>query len=473
MKLIGREKEQYIFNNAMQSSKSEMVTVIGRRRVGKTFLIRKYFEKDIAFEFTGIYNGTLAEHINRFTKAYTTYFKNAPKGKLKNWFDVFDHIEIAIDKIKRTKKKVIFLDELPWMGGSNSQFIKALSAFWNSWASKREDIVLVISGSSTSWMVKKIFNDKGGLHNRTTQRIQLKPFTLKETEQFLQYKKCTLQQAAIADIYMCLGGIPYYLEYIQPNESVAQIIEKLFFRKTANLQAEFEELFFSQFLNPEFLVTIVTFLAKHHYGLNRNQLLKLIKRNSGGNFTKALADLEHCGFISSYISYNKINKDKIYKLTDSFTLFYLRYVSTKNKLTQWKKIIETPSYKSWTGFAFENLCLQNTLQIEKALKIDGINTRISSWQHKGSDEMKGAQIDLLIDRDDKIINVCEIKYYNTKLVINKEFMDKLETKIGSFQFFSQTSKNIFPVLICPFGVHQNKYIDAFTQSIVTLKDLFQ
>jgi uncharacterized protein len=473
MKLIGREEEQKIFDIAMQSTKSEMVAVIGRRRVGKTFLIRKSFEKDILFEFTGIYNGTLAEHIHRFTKAYTTYFKNVPKGKLKNWFDVFDHIELAITKIKRIKKKVIFLDELPWMGGSNSQFIKALSAFWNSWASKREDIVLVISGSSTSWMVKKIFNDKGGLHNRTTQRIQLKPFTLKETEDFLKYKKCTLQQGAIADVYMCLGGIPYYLEYIQPNESVEQVIDKLFFRKTANLQAEFEELFYAQFLNAEFLVALVTILAKHHYGLSRNQLLKLIKLESGGNFTKVLTDLENCGFITSYISFDKVNKDKIFKLTDHFTLFYLKYVTGNNKHTQWKKILQTPSYKSWSGFAFENLCLQHTPQIEKALKIDGINTRISAWQHKGTDEMKGAQIDLLIDRDDKIINVCEIKYYNTKLIITKEFMEKLETKIGIFQFFTQTTKSIFPVLICPFGVHQNKYTETFSQSIVTLKDLFQ
>jgi uncharacterized protein len=474
MKLIGREEEQYIFNNAMQSSKSEMVAVIGRRRVGKTFLIRKYFEKDIAFEFTGIYNGTLAEHINRFTKAYTTYFRNAPKGKLKNWFDVFDHIELAINKIKRVKKKVIFLDELPWMGGSNSQFIKALSAFWNSWASKREDIVLVISGSSTSWMVKKIFNDKGGLHNRTTQRIQLKPFTLKETEQFLKYKKCTLQQGAITDVYMCLGGIPYYLEYIQPNESVAQVIDKLFFRKTANLQAEFEELFYAQFLNAEFLVALVTILAKHHYGLSRNQLLKLIKLDSGGNFSKALSDLENCGFITSYISYDKVNKDKIYKLTDNFTLFYLKYVTGNTKQhNQWKKILQTPSYKSWSGFAFENLCLQHTLQIEQALKIDGINTRISAWHHIGSDEMKGAQIDLLIDRDDKIINICEIKYYSSKVIITKDLMDKLEAKIASFQFFTETTKSIFPVLICPFGIHHNKYADTFLQSIVTLKHLFQ
>ncbi len=473
MKLIGREEEQKIFSNAMQSSKSEMIAVIGRRRVGKTFLIRKSFEKEIVLEFTGIYNGTLAEHINRFEKAYTTYLKKAPKQKLKNWFNIFDIIESAVSKIKSNKKKVIFLDEVPWMGGSNSQFIKALSSFWNSWASKREDIVLVISGSSTSWMVKKIFNDKGGLYNRTTQRIQLKPFTLKETAHFLKYKKCTLQQNAIADVYMGLGGIPYYLEFIQPNESIAQIIDKLFFRKTASLKQEFEELFYSQFINAPFLVTIITILAKHTYGLSRNQLLKLIKLDSGGNFTKALSDLENCGFITAYLPFNKKLKDKIFKLTDCFTLFYLKFIGGANKYTQWKQIYNTPSYKSWSGFAFENLCMLHTPQIEQALKIDGINTRVSSWRHTGSDEMTGAQIDLLIDRDDKIINICEIKYYNSKLIISKDFLEKIENKIAAFQFFTETTKSIFPVIISPQGLHSNKYSTIFLQNIITLHHLFQ
>ena len=473
MKLVGREDEQEIFTKAMTSLKSEMIAVIGRRRVGKTFLIRKYFEKDIVFEFTGLYKGTLTEHTRQFTKAYTKYFKSKDVIQPKNWFDIFDLLETAVEKINRKKKKVIFLDELPWMGGSNSQFIKALSAFWNTWASKREDIVLVISGSSTSWMVKKIFDDKGGLHNRTTQRIHLKPFNLKETELFLKYKKCNLDRSAIADIYMVVGGIPYYLEYIEPNESVAQIIDKLFFRKTAGLKSEFKEIFNSLFDNSTLYINIVMILSKHHYGLQRNQLLKVIKLDSGGNFTKALDDLEKSGFITAYIPYGNKNKDKRYKLTDLFTLFYLKYVSGNKKSQQWKKIINTVSWNSWSGFAFENLCMNHIHQIEKALKIDGINTSISSWYNTGNDEMHGAQIDLLIERDDKIINLCELKYYNDKLVLNKNMVQKIRNKITAFKHFTATNKTVFPTIISPFGVYENKYTTEFVQSIVTLNDLFK
>jgi AAA+ ATPase superfamily predicted ATPase len=472
MKLIGREEEQEIFANAMASTKSEMIAVIGRRRVGKTFLIRKFFEKDIVFEFTGIYNGTLAEHKNRFEKAHLTYFKTSA-GKVKNWFSIFDKIETAVEGISKKKKKVIFLDELPWMGGSNSQFIKALSSFWNSWASKREDIILIVSGSSTSWMVKKIFDDKGGLHNRTTQRMYLVPFTLKEAEQFLKFKKCNLARSAIADIYLAIGGIPYYLEYIQPNESVAQIIDKLFFRKTASLKSEFHELFNAQFEKSELYINIVSILAKHHAGLKRNQLLKLIKLDSGGNFTKALDELQKSGFITAYTPFGHINKDKKYKLTDLFTLFYLKYVGNNKQANQWKKIINTASWTSWSGFAFENLCMNHIHQIEKALKIDGINTNVSSWHHAGNSEMHGAQIDLLIDRDDKIINLCELKYYNNKLILNKDMVQKMRNKMASFQYFTGTTKSIFPTIITPYGLHQNQYANELIQSVVKLENLFE
>ena len=472
MKLIGRVNEQEVFDLAIKSFKSEMIAVIGRRRVGKTFLIRKYFDKDIVFEFTGIYKGTLAEHKSRFTKAHMQYFKSNT-GILKNWFDIFDHIEKAVEKLKTKKKKIIFLDELPWMGGSNSQFIKALSSFWNTWASKREDIVLVVSGSSTSWMVKKIFDDKGGLHNRTTRRIQLNPFTLKETAQFLKYKKCNFEKTAIADIYMAMGGIPFYLEYIEPNESVAQIIDKLFFKKTASLKSEFAELFNSQFEKADLYISIVTILAKHHYGLKRNALLKLIKLDSGGNFTKALSDLEKSGFITAYIPYGNIAKEKNYKLTDLFTLFYLKYVGSSNTINQWKKIVNTNTWKIWSGFAFENLCMNHIPQIEKALKIDGINTQVSSWSHKGNDAMHGAQIDLLIDRDDKVINICELKYYDNKLVLTKDSVQKMRNKIAAFKYFTETNKTIFPTIICPYGVQQNKYSNELVHSIVQLNDLFE
>lgn len=472
MELLGRKKEIAIFDDAMRSSKSEMIALIGRRRVGKTFLIRKYFADSIMFEFVGIYKGTLVEHTDRFNKACKQYFKNPESvSASSNWFQIFDELEMQISKLRTKKKKVIFLDELPWMAGSSSAFIKAISHFWNAWASRREDIILVVTGSATAWMHKKIFNNKGGLYNRTTRAIDLQPFSLQETEQFLRSKNVNLNRSAITDIYMCLGGIPYYLELIMPGESTAQIINRLFFESTAALKNEFDELFNSLFEDLETYKNCIAMLAQYNYGLTRTELLQKLNRDSGGNFTAMLHNLELSKFIIAQPQMGNKNKEKKYKLSDNFCLFYLKFVSQKPQGT-WQNIYESNAWQSWSGLAFENICMQHKYQILKKLKLDGIRTNIQSWYHKGNDDMRGAQVDMLIDRADKIINLCEIKYYNQQVIVNADFEKEIRNRIASFGYFTKTRKSLFFCLISPFGASNNMLASNLIQNEVVLEDLF-
>jgi uncharacterized protein len=473
MELLGREFERAELDALLFSTKAELVAVTGRRRVGKTFLVRNHYKKHIFFEFSGIYQGDLDEHMNRFSKAMGQYFFDGIASETpQNWYQALDQLENVIKNSTQRKKKVIFFDELPWMGNSHSRFKKAFSHFWNSFASTRSDIIFVISGSSTSWMHSEIFKDKGGLFQRITKRIFLEPFTLRETELFFKSKKLLLNRYSIMEMYMVFGGIPFYLDLIKTGESVTQAIDRLFFRANAELKSEFNELFSTLFDNSSMYHDIVTLLAQHLEGLGRNELLDKMMLPSGGNFSYALDDLEQCGFITSLIPFGKKNRDKKYKLTDAYTLFYQRFVKGNTGRSKWEQVAKTQTWTSWTGIAFEHLCRVHINQIKEALKIAGILSTHGAWSHKGTQEMSGAQIDLLIDRDDKVINICEIKYYNNKVTITKEMAQNIRSKMASFAFFTKSRKSLFPILIAPFGMHHNIHSEGLIQNVIEMDELF-
>jgi uncharacterized protein len=473
IEIQGREPERKEFDSILQSQKAELLAVVGRRRVGKTFLIRQHFKKEIVFEFTGIFEEGLPIHMDRFVKAIYTYFK--PKTKIKkpkNWYAAFDLLEKAISGIRSKKKKVIFLDELPWMASSNSRFKRAFGNFWNSWASKRPDIVVVISGSSTSWMYSEIFEDRGGLYHRVTRRIFMEPFTLRETEAFLKYKKILFNRNAILELYLILGGIPFYLDLIKQGESVTQAIDRLYFKKNAELKSEFDELFKSLFADSDIHKNVVILLSQHLYGLTRADLIAKLQLPSGGNFSAVLTELEKCGFISIYTPFGKKTKDSKYKLTDAFTLFYLKFVKGQSGVQKWENIAKTQAWKSWSGLAFENTCMHHIEQVKNALKIGGVSTSHGAWHHKGNETMFGSQIDLLLERADDIINICEIKYYNNKVIVTKEMAAEIRNKMASFTYFTKSKKTLFPILIAPYGMHQNEHSLGLIQNVVETDDLF-
>lgn len=473
MNIICRDEELDKFDQIMRSSKAELVALVGRRRVGKTFLVRNYFKDNMVFEFSGIFKEGLPIHMIEFGKAIANGFYGGANIKPpKNWFDAFSMVQKALDEKKSKKKKVIFLDEVPWMGSSNSRFKSAFGNFWNTWASKRNDVIVIISGSSTSWIYNEVFNDVGGLFQRVTRKMYIEPFTLQETEKFFEYKKLALNRHAILELYLILGGIPFYLDLIEKGESPTQAIDRLFFKAKAELKPEFDELFKSLFGNSDVHKEIVMSLSQCNGGLTRSELLEQLNIVSSGNFSNLMDELEKCGFIASYVPFGKKNRDKKYKLSDPFTLFFLRFVKDKASRNSWEKIVKTQEFKSWSGIAFENTCFLHTDQIKEKLKIGGIISDVSSWYSKGNDTMHGAQIDMLIDRNDNVINLVEIKYYNNKIILTKQVFDEIKSKIASFQFFTKTRKSIFPILISPHGVHENQYSLGFIQNSVGIDDLF-
>jgi uncharacterized protein len=474
MQIIGRANEIAELQSIYSSNKSELVAILGRRRVGKTYLVRNYFANQISFEFVGILDGTLQEHMERFAKSLGKYFYNNQTTQVpKNWFEAFDKLELAILKSRSKKKKVIFLDELPWMGASHISFKKAFSLFWNTFASTRADVVVIFSGSSNAWIHNKIFKDRGGLFQRVTRRIHLAPFTLAETAQFLKNKNITLNNYAVLDAYMMLGGIPFYLELIKPNESVTQAIDRLFFKANAELKTEFTELFKSLFNDIPIYKQIVELLAKHTEGLYRNELLKKLKTKSGGQVTSVLEELDYCGFISTTVAFGNKNKDKKFKLTDAYTMFYLKFVKDNTEKNKWAQITTTQKCISWSGIAFETACKAHIPQIKEALKITGILSTEGAWHHKGTAEMKGAQIDLLIDRADKVISLCEIKYYNNSITLTKEMANNIRNKIASFSFHTGTKKSLMPIIISPYGITENINSIGFIQKSIDIQDLFK
>jgi hypothetical protein len=473
MEIQGRDFERQEMDDLLQSPKAELVIITGRRRVGKTFLIRNHYSKQMVFEFSGIYNGDLEEHMDRFNKAMGAFFyKGAYSFLPTDWYVAFDLLEKELQRKGGKKKKVLFFDELPWMGNSHPKFKKAFSNFWNNFASKRTDLIVVIAGSSTSWMHHEIFKDRGGLFQRITKRIFLEPFTLKETEIFIKSRKLLFKRESILDLYMVFGGIPFYLDLLKKGESVTQAIDRLFFRPNGELKSEFGELFKSLFGDSKIYHSTATLLAQHQEGLSRNDLLAKLELPSGGNFSQVLEDLEQCGFITSLIPIGNKNKDKKFKLTDSYSLFYLRFVKNHAGQAKWEQLSKTQTWVSWSGIGFENVCRRHILQIKEALKISGIHSTHGSWHHRGTAEMPSAQIDLLIDRADKVINLCEIKYYNNKVLITKELAEDIRKKMASFKFFTKTKKTLLPVLIAPYGLQENIHSEGLIQKVLTTDDLF-
>jgi uncharacterized protein len=469
IKIIGRLNEQTELQRYFHSNSSEFVAVYGRRRVGKTYLIREYFNNTFDFCLTGLANAGMNSQLINFQFAIREAgFTDAPIAK--NWLYAFQQLIGMLEK-STNQRKVIFLDELPWMDTAKSDFMSALEHFWNGWASGRSDIVLIVCGSSTSWMMNKLLNNKGGLHNRITQRLPLRPFTLRECKQFLQSAAISWEAYQITECYMIFGGIPYYWSLLRKGLSLAQNVDNLFFRESGALRNEFANLYAALFRNSNKYTQLAEVMSKKSKGLTRDELIKSGKEKSGGGLSKMLEDLENCGFIRSYLSIGKKSRDRIYQLTDFYTLFYFHFLKSIPAIADnhWSTMIDTPQHRSWSGYAFEQVCLAHIPQIRQSLGITGVYCNYATWRGKGSEN--GAQIDLLIDRNDSVINVCEIKYSIHLFTIDKKYAENLRNKIGVFKEETKTPKSVFLTFITTFGVKQNEY-SGMVQNEVILKDLF-
>ncbi len=470
--IVGRQQEIKQLERLYKSKKSEFAIVYGRRRVGKTYLISRKFEKQFTFRMTALANATAIEQLQNFQHYFAMFNSKASQHSIpEDWLDAF-HLLIQFLSKHKAKRKVVFFDELPWLDTHGSNFLKGLEHFWNGWASYRTDILLICSGSAASWMIKKLIRDKGGLHNRITARILLEPFTLKETEEFLQLKGGNYDRYQLIELYMAMGGIPFYLENMEVNRSVAQNIDRLYFTTGGLLHREYFDLYRSLFKNYDRHIAIVEVLANKAKGLSRKEIVQKSGISEGGNLSVILNELEHSGFIKKYFPFGKSNRDALYYLSDSYTLFYLTFIhnSKAKGADAWLSRIGNPKWRAWSGYAFEQICQYHSNSIKKHLGISSVYTEVSTWRSK--QQSGGAQIDLIFDRNDRMINICEIKFSETKFALTKAYAEKLKHKLMTFKEETRTKKTLLLTMISTYGLKENQYAVNYVKDSLTMEALF-
>lgn len=471
--IIGREKEQRELLSLLDKEESQFCAVYGRRRVGKTYLIRETFNYQFCFQHTGVSKGTLRQQLTAFRNSLVAAGMKCPIPK--NWLDAFELLKQLINNAP-SGKKVIFIDELPWMDSPKGNLIGALENFWNGWVTARreKDIVLIVCGSATSWISKKLLKDKGGLRGRLTNRIKLVPFSLGECELYAKCANLVLERTDVLELYMILGGIPYYWSLLKKGLSVAQNVDQLFFSDTATLRDEFEALYSVLFKRPEnYLKVIECMSTGKRSGITRDDILRESKISDGGTFSIILEELEECGFIRRFASADTAETKALYQLIDNYTLFY--YLCIKNNSFSderyWSNTINSAAYNVWKGLAFERVCLQHISQIKAALGISGVQTNVCSWFARGSANRHGAQIDLILQRADGLTDICEMKHASNVFKIDKDYANNLQNKLDAYREISKDKRALHLVMVTTKGIAHNAYYNMI-QSEVTMDDLF-
>jgi uncharacterized protein len=473
MKIVGRQKEIDLLQSLLEQDEASFVAVYGRRRVGKTYLVRQVYKKQMVFDCSGVLRGDTSQQLENFWRTLSDkYPKKAPNTPPKTWIEAFFQLRAVLNTLKSDEPKVIFLDEIAWFETLNSGFLSALDGFWNQYCTKRSDIILVICGSAASWIIEKVINDRGGLHNRLTNRILLKPFTLGETKAFLESKKIRLTLKEIAQIYMSVGGIPFYLKDIKVGFSVPQILDQLFFEEQALLKDEFQNLYAALFKNNTLHETIVAALAGKNKGLTRNEIIQASGVKSGGGLSTVLEELVQCGFIKQIFPITKSKEDSLYRLIDEFSLFYYKFLAQGQETNSWSLITQKQPFKIWAGYAFENLCFKHIAQIKQALGISGVITNEYAYTFKGNADTQGVQIDMMIERADNCMNLLEVKFHDKEFVVSKDYEQELREKVAIFREQTRTRKSIFITMLSAFGVKKNEHYLSVVTNQLLIDDMF-
>ena len=479
-KIVGRKEEQAVLDELYNSDESHLLAVYGRRRVGKTFLIREYFEKELTFYHTALSPKELEDQpdllyraqLSEFGKTLNRYgYKSdiAPK----DWFDAFDRLVELLKAKSRRKRMVVFLDELPWLDTPRAGFMTAFEHFWNGWGAGQHNLLLIVCGSAMTWMLDKLINNKGGLYDRTGREIHVHPFTLAECEAYYKKKGISLDRYDIVQSYMILGGIPYYMSYFQKGKSLAQNIDSLFFGQSGRLRDEFDRLFTSLFGDNEAHRKIVSALASHRYGILRNDIIAACEMTSGGNVSDILKALEKSDLIKPYNNFGETKRNTYYRLSDPFCLFYLNF-ARKNPTgnpTFWQDNLNSPKLNAWRGLAFEDVCFVHQKEIRAALGIAGVQAEIYPWHSDASGSTSGAQIDMLVDRVDRVINLCEMKFCQAEYTITKDYDAKMRAKLDKLMMETGRKRNIQTVFVTTYGLKSNMY-SGKVQRVITMDDLF-
>lgn len=481
--IIGRKKEIQILDRVWQSPDPEFLALYGRRRVGKTHLIRQYFSgKGLYLEASGSKDKPMKAQIENFMKALSTTFYHGIKIKTPNtWDEAFEILTKNLVSVGTSKKVIIFLDELPWMSTQRSGLLQSIDYYWNLHWSKMKHLIFITCGSAASWMLEKLIYAKGGLHKRITRKILLEPYNLKETLEFLSSRAIHLNHKQVLDIYMAIGGIPFYLKAIQKGLSAAQVIDEICFDKNGLLYNEFENLFESLFSQAEANLLIVKEIVKHGNCLSRDEIIKYTGLQSGGTLKKRLRELEVSGFIQGFTPYGKKKRDHYFRVIDEFSLFHLKWLAPKlqsygyQEEHYWQQQVKAPSVLSWKGQAFENVCLKHLSEIKNGLNLTHVLCKIGSWRFipKAGSKEQGAQIDLLFDREDGVITLCEIKYSEHPFSIDKDYANQLMKKVTVFEKHFSTKKQIFLALIATQGLKKSIWSENLVAQSISLESLFK
>ena len=470
MSIIGRKTERQLLDEYMQSGKAEFVALFGRRRVGKTYLVEEYFNHHFDFSVTGVVDGSRAEQMEVFFLALQGIGYTGKRPK--TWMEAFSILGSLLEPKLTKRRCVLFIDELPCFDTHKAGFITAFGHFWNSWCQKHNEVMLVVCGSATTWMVKNLIDNHGGLHNRITHEMHLSPFSLHETEELLKNNGCRWDRLSILQAYMVLGGIPYYLNMIRNGESVSQMVDRLFFAENAEMNREYERLFASLFKNPAPYLEIIRVLSKCKQGASRDEINRALKKRDNGHLTEYLTNLQNCDFVRYYyVRTKKVKKnDGLYQLVDFFSIFHNTFlVRPINDENFWSHNLKSSTVNTWNGLAFERVCMAHIPQIKKALGIQQIGTQYYSWRSK--DSASGAQIDLLIERADRVINLCEVKYSVYPYALDKAESMKIRTRMGDFVAETGSTESIFATLVSTYGLRAGEN-NSIIQSVVTMDDLF-
>ncbi len=471
--IIGRKRELEQLRSVFNSDKAELIAVYGRRRIGKTFLVKEFFNGAFDYYATGIFEGSKQDELNAFCDML---YRNATEANahssIKTWMDAFAALRDYLTGLRK-KRLVVFLDELPWFDVPSGQFLKAFEWFWNSWGSTQDNLKMIVCGSATTWMTDKFISGKGGLYNRTTERIYLAPFNLQESEALLKSNGVDWDRSLILDAYMIFGGVPLYLNMLKKTLSLDANVDEMFFREGAPLRDEYEFLFRSLFKDSDFYMRIVDAISRKNMGITRQEIVEQAKVSANGTLTKALKNLVSCDFIRKYSAFGKKEREALYQLTDLSVLFYKRFVERYNGKDEhhWTNLIDSPSRRAWTGIAFEQVCLLHVPQIKQALGIAGVQTEVSSWRYAGDEYTSGAQIDMLISRRDRVINLCEMKYSTYKYEITSKYSKELRERCATFRSVTNTRNALHLTLVTPWGLKLNANAGVIGQT-VTAEQLF-
>lgn len=476
--LIGRKQEIQELENLYNSEKPEFVAVYGRRRVGKTFLIKELFQDRMTFYHSGLSPFDKKRKIGVSDQLEAFYTSLTTSGMSEDhcpesWAEAFLMLGRFLDSINDGSRQLVFIDELPWMDTPRSKFLVAFEHFWNSWGAWRNHVMLIVCGSATSWILDNLINNKGGLYNRLTWQIKLSPFTLGECKAFFEAKNVPMSAYDLVEAYMILGGIPYYMNYFQKGKSLAQNIDMLFFAKNPKLNMEFDRLFGSLFAKPDEFKAVVRQLAKRHTGFTREEIAKQLGINAGGSFSKTLEALVASDFITSYTPFGKSKKEVRYKLTDCFCQFYLTFIDGQNitDTAYWQHNQNKPQLNTWRGITFEQVCFHHVSQIKRALGVENVVSSESAWIVRGDDDHKGAQIDMLIVRDDRVVNLCEMKFLSKEYDPQADDDLKMRERIATLQERLSPKQTIHLTLVTTVGLKHNAHSGVF-QQIVTIDSLF-